>query len=213
VCLNLDEAESAALAQGLKRVGAKPYAAFSLAAVRAYAYVFGRAPHCISMQASLVTHGYEPHVPGRNLVGDWLVAPLQPLPRDAACYTLERAQVGYEALLHSLDKLDGAVARAFEAKAYGFVNGGAARCEFARGYSDDNRLLDSVFLNNYGVRELDARINFFSYNWAAPVGLGFNSICVNGRTSIGVASSTMSLDELREARDHALATLRSFMSR
>jgi hypothetical protein len=212
VCLNLDEKESQRLADGMKRRGAKPYAAFSYAAVQAYAHVFRRAPAAIAMQASLVTHGYVPHQPARSSVGDWLIGPLQPIPRDAGAYTLSRAQEGYEELLAALDKKCGSVARAFEARAYGFVNGGAARCEFTTGYNDSNQLLNSVFLNNYGIRELNRKINFYSYNWAAPFGLGFNVINVNGRTCIGVASSTMSLAELEEARDHALGTLRSFMA-
>lgn len=54
-------------------------------------------------------------------------------------------------------------------------------------------------------------IHFVSYNSAAPAGLGLSSICVNGRTSITLASATMSLDELRCARDKAHELLRSLM--
>lgn len=210
-CINFDEVDSGALVRGLKEKGAKPFAALSLAAVQAFAHVFGRAPANIAMPASLATRGYEPLVPERNLVGDWVVAPLQRVPRDPREYTLERAQRGYEALLGELKALNGAVARACEAKAFGFALGGAAVREALPAYNDANRLLDSCVVNNYGVRSLHPAIHFVSYNSAAPVGLGLSCICINGRTSITLASSVLSLDELRCARDKAHEQLRSLM--
>ena len=120
-CLNLDEVDSGALVRGLKERGAKPFAALSLAGVQAFAHVFGRAPANIAMQASLVTRVFEPLVPERNLVGDFLVGPLQRVPRDVREYTLERAQYGYETLLGEMSSLGGAVGRACEAKAFGLV--------------------------------------------------------------------------------------------
>lgn len=78
-------------------------------------------------------------------------------------------------------------------------------------YSDDNRLLDSVALDNYGLRSLHPAIHFVSCNTAAPFGLGVSAICINGRTSITFASCMMSLDELRSARDRAHEVLRAHM--
>ena len=146
-CLNFDEVDSGALVRGLKEKAAKPFAALSLAAVQAFAHVFGRAPVNIAMHASLATRGYEPHVAERNLVGDWVVAPLQRVPCDEREYTLQRAQYGYEVLLDELKSLTGAVARAFEAKAFGFALGGAAGREALPAYNDANRLLDSCIVS------------------------------------------------------------------
>jgi hypothetical protein len=81
--LQVLQASDAAWALGL-RPGMRRATALSLAAVQAFAHVFGRAPANIAMPASLATRGYEPLVPERNLVGDWVVAPLQRVPPPGA---------------------------------------------------------------------------------------------------------------------------------
>jgi len=207
--LNFDEADSARLDAGAQTRGVKPYAALSFAAVDAYRAVLGESPHCLVQQASLQTRHYEPKLE-RNLVGDWLVGPIQRIPRDR--YTLEDAQRGYEQLVRDLDTLGEEVRRAFDAKAYGFLNGGAAVFEAAPTYGLDAKIWDSVFFNNYGVRSVSPEAGFVSWNWAAPFKLGFNAIHANGRTCITLTSYMLGIETLRAMRDHAEVTLRDLMA-
>ena len=122
-------------------------------------------------------------------------------------YTLDVAQRGYATLLGELERLDGAVLRAFEAKAYGLVNGGAAAFEAPPTYGDDQLIFSSIFFNNYGKREVAAGAHCIGWNWGAPFKLGCNCIFVNGRTCICFASSVLSTETLRAIRDHAQDTL------
>lgn len=207
--LNFDEADSARLEAGAETRGVKPYAALAFAAVDAYRAVLGVSPHCLVQQASLQTRHYDPRLE-RNLVGDWLVGPIQHVPRDR--YTLEDAQRGYERLVRDLDTLGEEVRRAFDAKAYGFLNGGAAVFEAPPTYGLDAKIWDSVFFNNYGVRSVCPQAGFVSWNWAAPFKLGFNAIHANGKTCITLTSYVLGLETLRAVRDHAEATLRDLMN-
>jgi hypothetical protein len=206
--INFDEADSARLTAGAEALGAKPFAAMVVAAVQAYRAVLHESPHCIVQQASLQSRHFEPKM-DRNLVGDWLVGPLQHVPRGE--YTLEDAQRGYEQLLDDLDNLGVSVQRAFDAKAYGLYNGGAAVFEALPTYGDDARIFGSIFFNNYGVRTVHPESGFFSWNWAAPFKLGFNTINVNGKTCICLSSSVLGLEALRAVRDHTEGTLRQIM--
>jgi hypothetical protein len=208
--LNFDEADSARLEAGAATRGVKPYAALAFAAVDAYRAVLRESPHCLVQQASLQTRHYEPAVE-RNIVGDWLVGPVQHVPRER--YTLEDAQRGYERLVRDLDALDEQVQRAFDAKAYGLLNGGAAVFEALPTYGLDAKIWDSVFFNNYGVRSICPEAGFVSWNWAAPFKLGFNAIHANGRTCITLTSYVLGLETLRAVRDHVEATLRDLMAR
>jgi hypothetical protein len=183
--INFDEADSARLEAGAETRGVKPYAALAFAAIDAYRAVLGESPHCLVQQASLQTRHYEPKLE-RNVVGDWLVSPVQRVPRDR--YTLEDAQRGYEQLVRDLDTLGEEVRRAFDAKAYGFLNGGAAVFEAPPTYGLDAKIWDSVFFNNYGVRSICPEAGFVSWNWAAPFKVGFNAIHANGRTCITLTS-------------------------
>ncbi len=140
--LNFDETDSARLEAGAETRGVKPYAALAFAAVDAYRAVLGESPHCLVQQASLQTRHYEPKLE-RNLVGDWLVGPIQHIPKDR--YSLEDAQRGYERLVRDLDTLGGEARNAFDAKAYGLLNGGAAVFEAAPTYGLDAKIWDSVF--------------------------------------------------------------------
>ncbi len=209
VMLNFDEGESARLEAGAEARGVKPYALLAFAAVTAYRSVLGKSPHCLVQQASLQTRHYEPKSE-RNLVGDWLVGPLQRIPKSG--YSLEDAQRGYEQLVCELDSAGEGVRRAFHAKAYGLINGGAAVFEAVPTYGLDAKIWDSVFFNNYGVRSVAAESGFVCWNWSAPFKLGFNAIHANGRTCITLTSLVVGIDTLRTLRNHAEATLRSLMA-
>jgi hypothetical protein len=206
--INFDETDSARLAAGAKALGVSPFAVMTFAAVGAYRAVLGENPHAIVQQASLQTRHFEPEME-RNLVGDWLIGPLQYVP--AGPYTLEDAQRGYERLLDDLDNLGESVRRALEAKAYGVYRGGAAVFEVLPTYGDDSRVFDGIFFNNYGVRTVRHESGCRSWNWAAPFKLGFNTINVNGRTCICLASIVLGLERLRAFRDHVETTLRHIM--
>ena len=53
-----------------------------------------------------------------------------------------------------------------------------------------------------GLRDIHPDAGLHSYNWGAPFRLGFNTLCINGKTCTCLASSHMSLTKLRAARDH-----------
>ena len=65
------------------------------------------------------------------------------------------------------------------------------------------RVWNSLFFNNYGPREVVEQAGMISYNWGAPFYLCFNTIHINGRTCICMASSVLGLDKLRATRDEA----------
>ncbi|HTR39001.1 MAG TPA: SRPBCC family protein [Bryobacteraceae bacterium] len=208
VLLNFDEADSAGLQAGLETLGVKPYAALAFAAVDAYNAVLGQNPYSIIQQSSLQTRHYEPKLE-RTLVGDWLIGPVQRIPKDR--YTLEDAQRGYQRLVRDLDILGEDVRRAFDAKAYGFSTE-AGRFEALPTYGLDARTWDSIFFNNYGVRSVCPEAALVSWNWIAPFKLSFNAINVNGKTCITFASYVLGLENLREVRDRVERTLRDFMA-
>ncbi len=208
VLLNFNEPESARLQAGVEICGVKPYAALAFAAVDAYNAVLGRNPYSIIQQSSLQTRHYEPKLE-RTLVGDWLIGPVQRIPKDQ--YTLEDAQQGYARLVRDLDTLGENVRRAFDAKAYG-LSTEAGRFEALPTYGLDARTWDSIFFNNYGVRSVCPEAGLVSWNWIAPFKLSFNAINVNGKTCITFASYVLGRETLRAVRDHVEATLRDFMA-
>lgn len=208
--LNFNEEDSARLAAGAKKKGIKPFAVFSYVAVKAFRHVFGENPHCIIQQSSLMTRHYEPKME-RNMVGDWLIGVNQYI--GGRKYGYLEAQEGYEGLLKDLDDLRRPAMRALEAKAWGLLGGGASLFEFLPAYCDYNRMMQSVFLNNYGIRSVSDDCGFHHYNWQAPYRFGFNTINVNGKTSIGIATGCSGLKKMEEARDFIHKTLREeFMS-
>lgn len=145
-------------------------------------------------------------------------------------YTLEKAQQGYETLLSDLEKCGPSVQvsaqssemvfclttsflkRAFYAKAYGFVNGGAGTCEVLPTYPDDSRSFRGIFFNNYGVRTMHPDSGFVSWNWGAPFEVGFNTINVNGRTCTCLCTSVLGQATLDKIRDQVEAEFRRIMS-
>ena len=158
----------------------------------------------------LVTSAFEPLVAERNVVGDFLVGPLQRVAADED-YTLARSQAGYDTLRAELKACSGAVARAFAAKAYGILNGGAAAFEAPPTYGEPLMLMDSLFFNNYGTRSIHEDAGCIGWNWGAPFGLGCNCIFVNGRTCMCFASSVLGEEQLAAVRDHAEGVLRGVL--
>lgn len=126
--LNYNAADSARLDAALRKRGARFFSGVVWASVAAHRACLGRSPRTVVMQTSLVDKCFEPRVPERNLVGDWLIGPLQYVPRMGQPYTLKDAHAAYLRLIESIGKMDGAVARACVARAYGFM-GGAGICD------------------------------------------------------------------------------------
>ncbi len=217
--LNLSEEDSAKLKAGLKKRGIKPYAGFIYAAFHAYKHVEDAKPYAIVQQASMQTRSYHPEQaeleedPGslqrtltldnfkseRRFVGDWLIGCLHHFKSEE--FTLEQAQQVYETLIENLDEMKGNAISGAMAKAYNPL-GGAAVFQFFPFYAEKMRVMDGVFFNNYGMREIHPDADLVSYNWGAPFRLGFNTLNVNGKTCTCLASSHMSLTKLRKARDH-----------
>lgn len=211
--INFSKEDSARLAAGCKKLGVKPYAAMTYSAVKAYKEVLGHMPHCLTQQSSLQTRYWKKKDQGedplnRKYVGDWLLGPLQ---YPAANYTLEEAMKGYQNLLWDLDNCGPATKKAFWAKAYGFYTQGSALFQCPWFYPDDSCIANGIFFNNYGIREVHPDCGFHSYNWGAPFRLGFNTICVNGVTTITCASSYTGLPTLQAIRDNAEVSLRLIM--
>lgn len=208
--LNFNVADSAKFAAGAKKKGMKPFSACTYAAVKAYRQVVGEDPYCIVQQSSIQTRHYAPKM-DRVLTGDWLIGPLQYI--GSRTYGHQEAHKGYEDLLADLDQLRRPALRSLEGKAWGLASGGASLFEFLPAYCDDCRLMSSIFLNNYGIREVTPDSGIHHYNWQAPYRFGFNTINVNGKTSIGIASATLGLKKLEEAREVIHKTfLEEFMS-
>jgi len=212
VVMNFDKEDSLKLYQGCKALGATPFAAFTHAAVKAAREVLGEAPANIVQQASLQTRHFPVASQGnrRDFVGDWLVGPVQYVTGD---YSLVDAQKGVVALREELKGPGPAVCRSFMAKAYGLVNSGAATFEVFPTFNDDAHIMSKcLFMNNYGVRDMPEGSNFVAWNWNAPMWLGVNTICVDGRTTTMVGSSFWGLEVVDALRNNIEATLRGIMS-
>ena len=142
VAMNFSKEESARLYAGAKAKGVSPFACFTYAGVKACGEVLQQQPKTICQQASLQTTHYPiPDASTRDLVGDWLFGPLQPVPTE---YTLDDAQKAYGELKTEIRELGPATRKAFWAKAYGIFNCGAAGFECLPTYNDDMSILDST---------------------------------------------------------------------
>jgi hypothetical protein len=131
-------------------------------------------------------------------------------------YTLEKSQEEYNKLISELTHFpsDGEVAQSFNAKAYGLTNHGAAGWEFFPCYGYDVGLMGpSVFFNNYGLRTMDDNANVFSWNWVAPFYFGCNVINVNGKTSIGLSTSFIGMENLIKIRNQIEINLRQLVEK
>jgi len=210
--MNFTKEESLQLYAGCKALGATPYAAFSFAAVKATRAVLGMSPSTIVQQASLQTRHFPVEGQGnaRNFVGDWLIGPVQ---RVGATYDLATAQRGHAELMADLNEVGPMTLNSFMAKAYGLLNSGAGTFEIPPTFNDDSHMLSrAIFMNNYGVRSMPEGSNFVAWNWNAPMWLGVNTICVDGRTTTLVGSSFWGGELVEAMRDHMLETLREIMS-
>lgn len=132
----------------------------------------------------------------------------------AGPFALEAAQASYKEMIKDLDEIGPITQAAFMAKAYGLVNSGAAAFQLPPTFNDDTHILDrSLFMNNYGVRDMPPDSPFDTWNWNAPIWLGVNTICVNGKTTTLVGSSMWGLDLVEGLRDNMEATLRGIMAK
>jgi len=214
LAMNFTKEESAKLAKGAKKLGVSPFACFTHAAVKAAAEVFGEQPVNICNQASLQTRCFPVANQGkeRDYVGDWLIGAMTQVP--AGAFTLEAAQAAYKEMIADLDSCGPITQAAFMAKAYGLVNSGAAAFQPVPTFNDNAHILDrSLFMNNYGVRDMPDDCPFDTWNWNAPIWLGVNTICVNGKTTTLVGSSMFGHGLIEDCRDNIEATLRGIMAK
>ena len=212
--MNLDEEESKALYNGAKALGVSPFACFTWAGVRACKRVLGYQPKRIVQQASLQTRHFPVEGQGdqRDLVGDWLVGPVQYV--GDVDYDLPQAQASYADLRAELDALGPRTCASLAAKAWGVVNCGAAPFECVPTYNDDAHVFDkTIFMNNYGVRTMPEEVGFRAWNWNAPLWLGINTINVNGRTTTLVGSCMFGLEVAEALRDEIEAALREVIAK
>ena len=211
--LNFNEEDSTRFARGAKAKGIKPFAAMNHAVMTAHTKVVGFQANRIIMQASLQNRAYLPRIPERNIVGDWLVGPVQRVGR--APYTLEQAQSEYDKLIMELTDFpaNGEIAKTFNAKAYGFAHSGASMFEMHPCYPYDAGVWGpSVFFNNYGLRQINEDMGIVSWNWCAPYYLGCNAICINGKNSIALASLCLSRETVGLIRDQMEIEMRRMMT-
>lgn len=214
VALDFTKEESEKLYKGAKKQGASVFAAFSYAATKACKDVLDQPPITIGNQASLQTRHYPAPDQGkdRDFVGDWLIGAITyPDPDNI---TLEKAQEQYKAFMTDLDEMGPITKNAMMAKAYGLVNSGSGGFEPVPAYNDDLHLLDrTVFMNQYGKREMPEEVGFEAWSWNAPIWLGVNTIQVNGKTTTLIGSCMWGLEIVEALRDSMEITLRGIMAK
>jgi len=211
VAMNFTNEESEKLTKGCKKLGASPFAAFTFASQKAMREVVGTPFTTICNQASLQTRFYPVEGQGkeRDFVGDWLVGLITKVPGDL---TLEGAQADYKTMIQDLNDGGPLTKNAVMAKAYGVANSGAAGFEIMPPYNDGAHMMDrTLFMNNYGVRDMPPEVPFHTWNWNAPMWLGVNTISVNGKTTTLVGSCMWSLPIVEAIRDSIEITLRDIM--
>lgn len=206
--LNFSEGDSKRLTAGLKKRNVKPFAGFIYAAFHAYSRVLGQKPFNLIQQSSMQSRNYEPELKDRRYVGDWLIGVAHKF--QSKEFTLEDAMKVYKDLISNLNNMEGPALNAAMAKAYCPL-GGAAVYELFPFYGDKARVMDSIFFNNYGLRDVHPDSGFYSYNWGAPFRLGFNTSCTNGKTCLCLASSHMSVSKLNRVRAEVEKILTEFM--
>ena len=131
-------------------------------------------------------------------------------------YTKERSQTEYNNLIKELTEFapDSDVANTFQAKAYGWNQKGASMFEMHPFYPHDIGIFGpSVFFNNYGLRTMDDNANVFSWNWVAPFYFGCNVINVNGKTSMGLSTSFIGMENLTKIRNQIEINLRQLVEK
>lgn len=229
--MNMSEENSKKLAATLKKREnpISPTAALIYAYTEAYRKELEEYPYCVAIQASLQTRAFAPMIKERNLIGDWLIAPLHYVRKSHKeylifavrhfCsffginlpqinyYTIEDAQAAYKKLIADLNETKNSVVWAFYARVLGTMKGGAAQFEKHKDYPDDNRLMDSLFFNNYGRRTFHSKSNCRSFNWSGPGKLNVNCVLVNNRICAVIASQQLGKESLIRIRDQAHRTL------
>lgn len=213
--LNLDEKLSKEFADASKKLGYKPFAALVHSAVTAHNTVMSHRARRVIMQASMQSRAYEPIIKERNIIGDWLVGPVQRLDTSIE-YTLEKSQEEYDNLIKEMTfyPSEGEVAQTFNAKAYGLQNHGAAGWEWLPCYGYDTGLTGpSVFFNNYGIRQMNQDAGVLTWNWVAPFYLGCNCVNVNGRTNIGFATAFIGGKNLTAIRNQMEINVKKLIAR
>jgi hypothetical protein len=214
--LNLTKEESDALYAGSKKLGASPFAVFTYAAQKAMKEVVGQPFNNIVNQASLQREHFPTEEQGgreqggmRDYVGDWLVGPATPCPADL---TLAKAHALYEGMVKDVKEFGPMTQRSFAAKAWGIENTGAAGFEAPPTYNDAAYLLGpTLFMNNYGVRTVE-NPSFEAWNWQAPMWLGVNTICVNGRTTTMVGSMVWGQQVMEAVVENMEETIREIIA-
>jgi len=129
-------------------------------------------------------------------------------------YTKERSQTEYNNLIKELTEFapNSDVANTFQAKAYGWNQKGASMFEMHPFYPHDIGIFGpSVFFNNYGLRTFHSASGIVSWNWCAPYYLGCNTICVNGRNSIALASLVIGQELLDSVRNQMWIEMKKIM--
>ena len=213
--LNLNEKLSKEFVIACKKLGYKPFAALVHSAVTAHNTVMPSRARRVIMQASMQSRAYEPIIKERNIIGDWLVGPVQRL-NTSIEYTLKKSQDEYNKLIHEMTYYpsEGEVAQTFNAKAYGLMNHGAAGWEWLPCYGYDTGLCGpSVFFNNYGLRSMNENANVLTWNWVAPFYLGCNCVNVNGRTNIGFATGFIGGQNLKAIRNQMEINIQTLVAR
>jgi len=210
--MNFSKEDSDRLYAGAKALGATPFACMTYAAVKASREVLKQQPYSIVQQASLQTRHYPvENQTTRDLVGDWLLGPVQWVPNN---YTLEDAMSGYKELSEELRDIGPKTLSSWMAKAYGIVNSGAALFEALPTHNDNAYCMcNNLFMNNYGIRTMPPGSPFHVWNWNAPFWLGLNTINVDGRTLTLIGSMFWGIDVVQALRDNIESTLRDIMAK
>jgi len=212
--LNFSKEDSAKLYHGAKTVGLTPFSAFSYALVKACNEILKQKPLAFTQQSSLQTRHFplQSDVQTRDLVGDWLVGPVQEVPDN---FGYEEAKKMYKELQTELDEIGPCTRRAIWAKAYALINSGAAMFQFLPCFNEWHHPTSRIiFMNNYGIRTTPPGSPFHTWNWNAPMWLGFNTINVDGCTTTLMGSSFWGLEIVEALRDNVEATLRNeFMAK
>ena len=197
---NWNKEESTDLIARFKAKGMKPYSGMAYTAIKAWEMTFGNFPSGMMQQASLQIRGYEPHYAERNLCGDWLIGPIHYIPNSKKSYEYNDAIEMRNDLHKNLKGASGNVLEAFESRAYGTFQAGVQQYQMCT--PQDTPVFDMIWFNNYGLRTIHPDADFKSWNWGAPFGIGFNTINVNGRISLCIATAKYKMEDLEKFRQN-----------
>jgi len=194
--LNWNVEDSSDLIARFKKKGMKPYSGMAFVAIKAWEQTFGYLPKGMMQQASLQIRGYVPHYSERNLCGDWLIGPIHRISSSKQTYEYQDAIDMRNELHQNLKDHSGNVLEAFESRAYGKFQAGVQQYQMCT--PQETPVFDMIWFNNYGLRTIHKDSGFLSWNWGAPFGMGFNTINVNGRISLCVATARFDMITLEK---------------